>query len=91
MYRCLAYEDQRFVFAHPYTIQESRLHDSWSGVPIVQHTRTLSTSINAVVQAGLQVEQLIECECNAALAQDDQADPAREVRHDAAGVMRQEA
>jgi SAM-dependent methyltransferase len=76
VYSCLRYENQRFVLARPYANQEAVLHDSWCGVPIVQHTRTLSTFIDAVVRAGLQIEQLIEGEFNAELAKDDHADPA---------------
>ena len=77
VYSCLRYTEQQFIIAQPYTHQEPVLLDSWCGVPIVQHKRTLSTFINAVVRAGLQLEQLIEGEFNAALAKDDHADPSR--------------
>jgi hypothetical protein len=53
------------------------VHDSWCGVQIVQHKRTLSTFITEVLRAGLHLEQLIEGEFNAALAQEDHADPTR--------------
>ncbi len=77
VYSCLSYSEQHFIIARPYTRQESVLLDSWCGVPIVQHKRTLSTFINEVLRAGLQLEQLIEGEFNAALANDDHADPIR--------------
>src|SRR4051812_8519784 len=44
---------------------------------LLQHKRTLATFINAVVRAGLQIEQLVEGEFNAALAQESHADPSR--------------
>jgi ubiquinone/menaquinone biosynthesis C-methylase UbiE len=77
VYSCLRYTEPHFVIAQPYTCQEPVLLDTWCGVPIVQHKRTLSTFLNAIVQAGLQLEQLIEGEFNAALAKDDHADPTR--------------
>jgi predicted TPR repeat methyltransferase len=43
VYSCLQYRDQHFVIAQPYTHQEPVRLDAWSGVPIVQHKRTLST------------------------------------------------
>ena len=61
----------------PYTCQEPVLLDAWCEVPIVQHKCTLSTFINVIVRAGLQLEQLIEGEFNAALAKEEHADPAR--------------
>ena len=77
VYSCLSYRDQQFIIAQPYARQEPVLLDSWCGVPIVQHKRTLSTFINEVIRAGLQLEQLIEGEFNAALAKDDHLDPTR--------------
>jgi SAM-dependent methyltransferase len=77
VYSCLGYADQQFIMAQPYTLQEIVLRDSWCGVQIVQHKRTLSTFITEVLRAGLHLEQLIEGEFNAALAQEDHADPTR--------------
>jgi SAM-dependent methyltransferase len=77
VYSCLGYTDKQFILARPYALEEATVLDSWSGVPIVQHKRTLSTFINAVVSAGLQLEQLIEGDYNAALAQESHADPMR--------------
>jgi hypothetical protein len=65
------------IIGQPYTRQELVLLDAWCGVPIVQHKRTLSTFINSIVRAGLQLEQLIEGECPEAVATDEQSDPAR--------------
>jgi len=77
VYSCLGYADKQFIMAQPYMHEELVLLDSWCGVPIVQHKRTLATFINAVIQAGLQLEQLIEAEFNAELSKDSHADPAR--------------
>jgi SAM-dependent methyltransferase len=77
VYSCLEYQDNQFVLAHPYTIEQSVLHESWCGVPIVQQRRTLSTFLNEVVRAGLHLERLIEGELNAALAKQEHADPNR--------------
>jgi SAM-dependent methyltransferase len=77
VYSCLAYADQQYIIAQPYARQEPILLDSWCGVPIVQHKCTLATFINAVVRAGLQIEQLVEGEFNTALAQESHADPSR--------------
>ena len=77
VYGCLSYADERFVFAHPYTKQGPMVKDSWSGVPNVLHRRTLSTFVNEVVRAGLQVEALVEGELDTSLANEDSADPAR--------------
>jgi SAM-dependent methyltransferase len=77
VYSCLQYVDERFVMAQPYTLEGPVRLDSWCGVPIVQHKRTLATFVTTVLQAGLQLEQLIEGEFNAALAKDEHADPTR--------------
>jgi SAM-dependent methyltransferase len=77
VYSCLRYMEPHVVIGQPYTRQERVLLDAWCGVPIVQHKRTLSTFINSIVRAGLQLEQLIEGECPEAVATDEQSDPAR--------------
>jgi hypothetical protein len=77
VYSCLAYANKQYTIAQPYTRQEPVLRDSWCGVPIVQHKRTLATFINTVVCAGLHLEQLIEAEFNPALAQESHTDPSR--------------
>lgn len=76
VYSCLRYEDRRFVFAQPYATQSPAV-GSWHGVTVVRHQRTLSTFINEVVRAGLQIERLVESELNALAANEDQLDPAR--------------
>jgi SAM-dependent methyltransferase len=77
VYSCLGYADKQFIIKQPYTHEGPLELDSWCGVPIVQHKRTLATYINAVVQAGLQLERLVEAEFNAKLAEHSHADPAR--------------
>ena len=75
VYSCLEYTDQKFVFARPYLMEESVEHDSWNGVGIVIHKRTLSGFINALAHAGLRIERLVEPELHA--TPKDQTDPSR--------------
>ena len=49
---------------------------SWKGVPIVTQHRTLGTFIGQIIQAGLQVETLLETPLDTAAATEAQADPA---------------
>jgi SAM-dependent methyltransferase len=77
VFGCLRYADQQFVFAEPYAAEGPTVHDSWSGVKIVIQRRKLSTFINEVVRAGLQVEALIEGDLDTSLATAAHADPAR--------------
>lgn len=59
-YSCIERENERYVFMEPYSAEGPRQHESWRGVPIVIRRRTLSTFVNAVVRAGLQLDSLIE-------------------------------
>lgn len=77
VYGCLHHEDGRFVFAHPYGAEGPEVYETWNGVRIVQHRRTLGTFVNEVVRAGLQVEALVEGELDTTSATEDHADPGR--------------
>jgi hypothetical protein len=46
-------------------------------VPIVIHRRTLGTFVGQIVQAGLQIEALVETPLNVAAVKEAHADPAR--------------
>jgi SAM-dependent methyltransferase len=76
-YSCLEWDGTQYVFAAPYVAEGPTEHDSWKGVPIVIHRRTLGTFVSHIAQAGLLIESLIECPCNAELAGEMHADPAR--------------
>ncbi|HST63311.1 MAG TPA: class I SAM-dependent methyltransferase [Longimicrobium sp.] len=77
VYGCLRQGDGEIVFAHPYAAEGQEEYASWNGVRIVQHRRTMSTFINEVVRAGLQVEALVEGELDTTLSTDDHADSTR--------------
>ncbi len=76
-YSCVEWDGKQFVVSAPYSVEGSRLLPSWKGVPIVTHRRTLSTFVAETVRAGLQIEALIEGECNESAAEEAHMDPAR--------------
>lgn len=67
----------QYVLSEPYSAEDPCEHASWKGVPIVIHRRTLGTFVTQVIQAGLQIEALVECPFNADAAEEAHADPAR--------------
>ena len=69
--------EAQYVMSEPYSAEGPREHTSWKGVPIVTHRRTLSTFVAQIVQAGLQIEALVEGSFNADLANETHVDPAR--------------
>ena len=76
VYRCLDYraDMEAYIFKEPYLCEEPEYKPSWQGVEIVQFPRSLSTFLNAVVQAGLIIERVVEGGPNRdrAQPQDDQ-------------------
>jgi len=76
-YGCLEWDGKQYVMSEPYFAEGPREHASWKGVPIVIHRRTLGTFVGQIVQAGLQIEALVECSFNADLANETHVDPAR--------------
>jgi len=78
-YRCLNYNETigRYVFENSYQNEGPVLHPSWKGVEIVINSRKLSTYINAVIQSGLMLEQVIESEPNIALAREQDFAPEK--------------
>lgn len=79
IYRSLCYEANlaKYVFEPSYLDEGPVLDRSWKGVEIVINHRKLSTYLNAIIQAGLVVEQVIESEPNLALAREQDFDPAK--------------
>ena len=69
--------DAKYVFEEPYFAEDPVLDPSWKGVEIVINHRKLSTYLNAIVQSGLRLEQVIESEPNSALARDQDFDPTK--------------
>ncbi len=76
-YSCVSYdpESRQYTLARPYTQQGPELHPSWRGVKIVLQPRTLSTYLNALVDAGLVLERLVESELNLQVAREQDYEP----------------
>jgi SAM-dependent methyltransferase len=87
VYGCLEYEDGRYVLARPYATEVPEAHDSWKGVKIVIPKQKLSTIINEVLRAGLQLEALVEGDLDLTQATEAHADPARWYSVDRARMM----
>jgi len=79
VYQCLNYNADlgKFVFERSYIKEGSELHPSWKGVEIVINARKLSTYLNALIQSGLVLEQLIESELNPHLAREQDFAPEK--------------
>ena len=77
VYSCLEWNGREYTVSDPYLTEGPQEHASWKGVPIVIHRRTLGTFIGQIIQAGLQIEALVETPPNPALATEVHADPAR--------------
>jgi SAM-dependent methyltransferase len=77
VYQCLSYEANsgKYIFENSYLEEGPVLHPSWKGVEIVINHRKLSTYLNALVQSGLLIEQVIESEPNIALAREQDFAP----------------
>jgi SAM-dependent methyltransferase len=79
VYRSLRYEGGlgKYVFEDSYFDEGPVLDPSWKGVEIVINHRKLSTYLNAIVQSGLVLEQVIESEPNITLAREQDFDPEK--------------
>jgi len=79
VYQSLNYEAsmEKYAFENSYLNEGPVLHPSWKGVEIVINHRKLSTYLNAIVQSGLVIEQMIEREPNISLAREQDFDPAK--------------
>jgi SAM-dependent methyltransferase len=76
-YSCLEWDGKQYTMSESYSAEGPREHASWKGGPIVIYRRTLSTFVSQIVQAGLQVEALVEGAFNEDAAEEKHADPAR--------------
>src|SRR6185436_6975221 len=77
VYSCLEWNGTQYIVAEPYFTEGRRDHASWKGVPIVIHRHTLGSFVGQIIQAGLQIEALVETPLNPAAATEAHADPAR--------------
>jgi SAM-dependent methyltransferase len=78
-YRSLRYEAviDKYVFEPSYLEEGPVIDPSWKGVEIVIQHRKLSTYLNAIVQSGLVIEQVIEGEPNMAQAREQDLNPEK--------------
>lgn len=78
-YRSLRYDAgiAKYVFEISYLDEVSVLNPSWQEVEIVINHRRLSTYLNAIIQSGLILEQIIESEPNTALAREQDFAPEK--------------
>ena len=79
VYQCLSYDDAigKYVIDESYLQEGPVLDPSWKGVEMVINHRKLSTYLNAIVQSGLVIEQMIESEPNIALAREQDFHPKK--------------
>jgi SAM-dependent methyltransferase len=78
-YRSLHYDANlgKYLFEDSYFAEGPVIDPSWKGVEIVINHRTLSTYLNAIIQSGLVVDRVIECEPNMTLAREQDFDPQK--------------
>lgn len=79
VYQCLNYEaiSRKYVFENSYLEEGPVLHPSWNGVEIVINHRMLSTYLNAIIQSGLTIEQVMESRPNMALVREQDLNPEK--------------
>ena len=79
VYRSLSFEAdiEKYVFEESYLDEGPVLYRSWRGVEIVINHRKLSTYLNAMIQSGLVVEQVIESQPNMTLAREQDFAPEK--------------
>jgi SAM-dependent methyltransferase len=79
IYRSLRYDADiaKYVFETSYLDEGPALNPSWKEVEIVINHRKLSTYLNAMIQSGLVLEQVIESETNIALTREQDFEPEK--------------
>ena len=79
IYQCLDYRPELggYQFTRPYLQEGPVIDPSWKGVEIVLHPRSLSTYLNGVIESGLLLEKVIECEPDLSLARPQDFDPEK--------------
>lgn len=54
------YDQQKVIFNDSYNEEKAALHEAWKPRPAVFYHRKLSTYINELIQAGFQIEKVLE-------------------------------
>ena len=77
VYHCLDYRPELdgYEFTRSYLQEGAEIDPSWKGVEIVLNMRSLSTFLNAVIESGLLLEKVIECEPELSLAREQDFAP----------------
>jgi SAM-dependent methyltransferase len=76
MYRCLRYRDGHFVLERSYNDEVSYISPRWAdGKPTAFHPRKISTYVNAIIDAGLLIERLVEAIASPAQATATETSP----------------
>jgi len=87
VYSCLEWNGTQYAVAKSYFAEGPHQHISWKGVPIVIQHRTLGAFVRQVIQAGLQVETLVETPLDSVAVTEAHTDPARWYSVDRARMM----
>ena len=79
VYRCLSYDKtiEKYIFADSYQQEGPVIDPSWKGVEIVINSRKFSTYLNAIIQSGLVIEQIIESEPNESFTREQDFAPEK--------------
>ncbi len=79
VFQCLEYnaELDKYIFERSYQKEGPEFHPTWKGVEIFINPRKLSTYLNAMTQAGLVLDQLIESQPNVELAREQDFAPEK--------------
>jgi SAM-dependent methyltransferase len=77
VYSCIEWNGTQYTVAKPYFAEGPSEYESWKGVPIVIQRCTLGTFVGQIIQAGLQIEALVETPLDPSAVKDAHVDPAR--------------
>ncbi len=79
VYQCLDYDinSGKYFFNRSYLDESPEINPSWKGVEIVLQPRKLSTYVNAISDAGLIIERLVESEPDINLAREKDYEPEK--------------
>ena len=79
VYQCFDYDPNsgKYFINHSYLDESPEVKPSWRGVEIILQPRKFSTYVNAICEAGLMIERLIESEPDLNLAREQDYAPEK--------------
>ncbi len=79
VFQCLEYNADldKYIFERSYQKEGTEFHPTWNGAEIFINSRKMSTYLNALVQSGLVLDELIDSEPNTALAREEDFAPEK--------------